>query len=264
MPYTQHWGISRNAFQSPLKQDEETTLDTDKNLEENVDTSTENPSVDIIEQNNIAAGSTTSEFPTHGSDEEKKEWYSKYNKGPVIAPASEENTQALQMGLGDAADLSEEEKRILSGKGRTLDYINMAGTAAGMTPAYGALADAGNTIFSAGRTLTNFIGDTARSIKNRDVDYSRTLSRLKDTGFALGGIIPVGGQILNTGKLTKNVIGASKEWKALKGLKLGDQVADVTQTSNIKGPRMPIATMPSSISTFTGKIGSKIASWFQN
>jgi hypothetical protein len=27
MPYTQQWGISRNAFQSPLKQDEETTLD---------------------------------------------------------------------------------------------------------------------------------------------------------------------------------------------------------------------------------------------
>tara|TARA_B100001250_G_scaffold318637_1_gene281301 strand:- start:53 stop:898 length:846 start_codon:yes stop_codon:yes gene_type:complete len=64
MPYTQHWGISRNAFQSPLKQDEETTLDTDKNLEENVDTSTEKPSVDIIEQNNDNASNITSLFGT--------------------------------------------------------------------------------------------------------------------------------------------------------------------------------------------------------
>merc|ERR1712072_591258 len=64
MGYTQHWGISRNAFQSPLKQDEETTLDTDKNLEENVDTSTEKPSVDIIEQNNDNASNITSLFGT--------------------------------------------------------------------------------------------------------------------------------------------------------------------------------------------------------
>ena len=188
----------------------------------------------------------------------KKNGIGKYNEGPVVAKASEENTRALEMGLGHASTLNEEQKRLASGKGRTLDYINMAGTAAGMTPAYGAVADAGNTIFSGGRTLTNFIGDTFRSIKNRDIDYSRTLARAKDTGFALGGIVPIGGQVLNTGKLTKNVIGKSNMWQGVKSLKIGDQLGS-------KGmPGGPIATMPTGLSTFTGKMGAKIASWFSN
>jgi len=41
MPYTQKWGISRNAFQSPLNNDE---VNTDPNADE-----------DIIEQNNEKA-----------------------------------------------------------------------------------------------------------------------------------------------------------------------------------------------------------------
>ena len=41
MPYTQNWGISRNAFQSPLNNDE---VNTDPNADE-----------DIIEQNNEKA-----------------------------------------------------------------------------------------------------------------------------------------------------------------------------------------------------------------
>ena len=258
MPYTQNWGISRNAFQSPLNNNE---VDTDPNAD-----------VNIIEQNNIVAESTAvnipkfipnektqqPEFPADGSDEEKKEWYGKYNEGPVVAKASEENTRALEMGLGHASTLNEEQKRLASGKGRTLDYINMAGTAGGMAPVYGAGADALNTIFSGGRTITNFIGDTFRSIKNRDIDYSRTLARAKDTGFALGGIVPIGGQFLKAGKLTKNVIGKSNMWQGVKGLKLADQLAS-------KGmPKGPISTVPTSLAALTGKIGSKIANWLQN
>jgi len=264
MPYTQNWGISRNAFQSPLNDNE---IDTDPNADE-----------DIIEQNNRVAESTAvnipkfiprekiqrPEFPTDGSDEEKKEWYSKYNEGDAITEASEENTRALTLGLGHASEMNEEEKRVSRGDGNVLDYINMAGTAGGMTPVYGAGADAFNTIFSGGRTVTNFIGDTFRSIKNRDIDYSRTLARAKDTGFALGGIVPIGGQVLNTGKLTKNVIGKSKGWTFLKGLKLGDQITDVAKASGIKGPRLPISTVPTGLSAFTGKMGAKIASWFSN
>jgi hypothetical protein len=73
MPYTQHWGISRNAFQSPLKQDEEIT--------EEVDTSTENPSVDIIEQNNEKSQGITSLFEG-GVKNKKRGW------GPGQTPPS--------------------------------------------------------------------------------------------------------------------------------------------------------------------------------
>ena len=73
MPYTQNWGISRNAFQSPLHD----------NGEE------DNQATNIIKENSIAAESTAvnipkfipnektqrPEFPADGSDEEKKEWY---------------------------------------------------------------------------------------------------------------------------------------------------------------------------------------------
>ncbi len=44
MPYTQNWGISRNAFQSPLNNNEE-----DNNS---------NEATDIIDENNSIAGAT--------------------------------------------------------------------------------------------------------------------------------------------------------------------------------------------------------------
>ena len=95
MPYIQSWGVSRskspfNALQSPLKNNQSImteNVEEDANFAANFPTHAENnPATSIIEENNIEAGSTTTpEFPIHGSDEEKKEWYRKYHKGPSFS-----------------------------------------------------------------------------------------------------------------------------------------------------------------------------------
>ena len=104
MPYTQHWGISRNAFQSPLKQDEKIT--------EEVDTSTETPSVDIIEQNNDIADSGYKTQSEHGMSDAE---YAKYFKeGSIHNPVLDEVFIRSGVDYDENPDYEENLKKNLS------------------------------------------------------------------------------------------------------------------------------------------------------
>ena len=112
MPYIQSWGISRLSAVSPLnnngaksimdpnyeeepKQTFGFEVDTNPDLDADNDIITQNNDVAEYKtqsehgmsdsENNIEAGSTTPEFPINGSNEEKKEWYRKYHKGPSLS-----------------------------------------------------------------------------------------------------------------------------------------------------------------------------------
>jgi len=206
MPYTQNWGISRNAFQSPLHDNGEG----------------DNPATNIIKANNEA---------TTWDD-----------------------------------DLNEEEKRIVTGEGRSYDKKNISLTAAGLGPAYGAFFDAGNTVLGGIRTATNFIGDTARGVRGEGWDYSRTKARAKETGWAGVGIIPAT-QGLTAGKLAKNLLGQNKVFKLAKAKKTYDQTIALrnkgksTESDGRTVSKGPIPDgMGSTISAFS-KFGPKMASW---
>ena len=238
MPYTQKWGISRNAFQSPLNYDDPAEISSreeDMPAIPKVDTDP-NSDEDIIEQNND------------------------------IADADKDIIKANNEATTWDDDLNEEEKRIVTGEGRSYDKKNISLTAAGLGPAYGAFFDAGNTVLGGIRTATNFIGDTARGVRGEGWDYSRTKARAKETGWAGVGIIPAT-QGLTGGKLAKNLLGQNKVFKLAKAKKTYDQTIALrnkgksTESDGRTVSKGPIPDgMGSTISAFS-KFGPKMASW---
>lgn len=127
--------------------------------------------------------------------------------------------------------MNREEERIARGEGVGLDIANATMTGAGITPAYGAVADLANVGFSGSRMFTNFLGDSYNFLTTGDFDFSRTGARGKDMFAAGVGIAPFAGQVVSGGKLAadanklntirKNIIGSNKIFKAGKVIKEG-------------------------------------------
>ena len=98
MPYTQNWGISRNAFQSPLNNNE---VDTDPNADES-----------IIDQNNDAADM---EYKTQSEHSMSDEEYAKYFKeGSIHNPVLDEVVIRSGVDYDENPDYEENLKKNLS------------------------------------------------------------------------------------------------------------------------------------------------------
>ena len=100
---------------------------------------------------------------------------------------------------------------------KTLNYISDALTVGGMTPAYGALADAANIVFATGRTVGNAVSDTYYGLKTGDFDYGLTGKAAKDIAWGAAGLVPIAGQFASGAKLGSKTL---KNAKLLKNSKL--------------------------------------------
>ena len=187
MPYTQNWGISRNAFQSPLN--------TKKPTENEIKWGYMGPDgwVDGTEYtdpeseyNTEGAGANKSEttdvFGLTKEDHEKgaesyetnkslamleggEEWEnSEYNTQPKKGYDHQGNVMKLHEGdkvtLG-GKDVTESHNRKLSGEMSTEDQLdNLQGAlgVGGFTPGYGLLADGTNALISGGRGIASMFG----------------------------------------------------------------------------------------------------------
>ena len=98
MPYTQNWGISRNAFQSPLNNNE---VDTDPNADE-----------DIIEQNNDAADIEYRTQSEHGMSDE--EYAKSFGEGNIHNPVLDEVVVRSNVDYDENPDYENKMKENLS------------------------------------------------------------------------------------------------------------------------------------------------------
>ena len=148
--------------------------------------------------------------------------YAKYfGEGSIHRPNLDEVNLGVVNKKNPNSKKTSEEK---SGYTKSLDAISDTLTLAGMAPGYGAVADAANLIFATGRTLSNVVGDTYKGATSGDFDYGKTLSSLKDMGWATAGIIPIAGQLASGAKLGNKVVKSAKAVRDSKALDVIDKI----------------------------------------
>ncbi len=105
-----------------------------------------------------------------------------------------------------------------------LDYLSDGMTLGGMSPGYGAVADAANLIFATGRTIGNAVGDTYHGLKTGNFDYGLTGRSAWDMGFAASGLVPLAGQAASSIKLGNRFRKAAQGLQKSKALGLIDKI----------------------------------------
>ena len=214
MPYTQKWGISRNAFQSPLsygdigkyvpKPKKEVDLKPEVDITEAADN-------DIIEQNNKI------------SMDEKMNLVDQKLKEDIAKLAKEQEAKEIE---------EQEYQDSKSGWTKTLDALQDTASVAGLAPAVGAVVDVPNALTSWFRTATNVVGDTAKGIfSGGDFDYRRSKEHFSNALLNTAAILPVVGHAAAATRLgpkvSKTLDTIKTSAKAMKGLKAVDTTSDI-------------------------------------
>ena len=145
-----------------------------------------------------------------------------YNEGSITGVTADGKGNYRPMVALDEVDLGNIKKKRTPSD--TLDYISDGLTLGGMTPGYGAVADAGNLIFATGRTVGNAIGDTYHGLTTGDFDYGLTGRSAKDIGFAATGLVPVAGQVASSTKLGSRLMKGAQRLQKSKALNLIDKI----------------------------------------
>ena len=130
---------------------------------------------------------------------DRPEYERLYNEGSIQGVSVNEEGDYRPMVALNEVDLGDVQKKRKPSD--TLDYISDGLTLGGMSPGYGAVADAVNLIFATGRTVGNAIGDTYHGLTRGDFDYGLTGRSAKDMGLAAAGLVPVAGQVASSAKL---------------------------------------------------------------
>jgi len=145
-----------------------------------------------------------------------------YNEGSITGVTTDGKDNYRPIVALDEVDLGTVNKKRTPSK--TLDYISDGLTLAGMSPGYGAIADAGNLFFATGRTIGNAIGDTYQGLTKGDFDYGLTGRSAKDVGFAAAGLIPITGQVASSSKLGSRIMKGAQRFQKSKGLDLINKI----------------------------------------
>jgi len=145
-----------------------------------------------------------------------------YNEGSITGVTTDGKGNYRPIVALDEVDLGTVSKK--RNPSKKLDYISDGLTLAGMSPGYGALADAGNLIFATGRTVGNAIGDTYQGLKTGDFDYGLTGRSAKDIGWAAAGLIPITGQLSSSSKIGSRLMKGAQRFQKSKGLDIINKI----------------------------------------
>ena len=145
-----------------------------------------------------------------------------YNEGSIQGVSVNEEGDYRPMVALNEVDLGDVQKKRKPSD--TLDYISDGLTLGGMSPGYGAVADAVNLIFATGRTVGNAIGDTYHGLTRGDFDYGLTGRSAKDMGLAAAGLVPVAGQVASSAKLGSRFMKGAQRLQKSKALDLIDKI----------------------------------------
>jgi|TARA_R110000803_G_scaffold94273_1_gene161849 hypothetical protein len=137
--------------------------------------------------------------------------YSKY-----FSEGSIHNSNLPEVDLGTVPNNNKDNNGEKSTYSKVLDGVNTSLTVGGMVPAIGAVADAGNFLFSGARTLANAVSDTASGFSTGNFNYDKTLSAAGDTAWAAAGAVPAVGIAASGGRLTSQALKAANAFKASK------------------------------------------------
>jgi hypothetical protein len=179
MPYTQNWGISRNALQSPLNNKKPTEseikwgymgpdgwVDGTEYTDPESEYNTEGAGTPSFTEEELNLASKISENKkSQAMLKGGEEWEnSEYNTQPKKGYDHQGNVMKLHEGdkvtLG-GKDVTESHNRKLSGEMSTEDQLdNLQGAlgVGGFTPGYGLLADGTNALISGGRGIASMFG----------------------------------------------------------------------------------------------------------
>ena len=90
------------------------------------------------------------------------------------------NSNLPEVDLGTVPNNNKDSNGEKSTYSKVLDGVNTSLTVGGMVPAIGAVADAGNFLFSGARTLANAVSDTASGFSTGNFNYDKRLADAYD------------------------------------------------------------------------------------